>query len=1497
MNNNNENGGGYFSSLTGIRRAVPVILSALAVFIAVCFMTNGTGILGDGTASVLLGLFGCGAYAIPVFLLLHAFFYPEDYAKGLTVSRSIFSIISVLIVSTVEYTIAFWGSELVFAPVEFYASETAGGFIGSILAFGIVSVLGHVGILILAAAIVAIYITFFFTRGDGAFSRVVIAFVGFIVNILAAIERFVKKMIQTAKDKKAEKLLEEEERRSAELLDDQFFAVDNGMKELKIGELGIHESKSVEAEKESTVLNSSVFHKSAVKEEETKTVSSHLPYSPIDDKVPEEKQKEKRRVNLSYGIESARLSEIEAPREMADKPKEPEKESVESAARTADDSAESVFTKDFDPFDFAFSESAAAKASSKAQPKREARGISEFTTPLSSITEQDIIDREREIENQKRIAAFEERKKQIIARARGESVSEPKAPIYKPESLGSAENMGTGAAIAASASGTTISSGVTAATDKAGESTKTVEFSFSDKPKDHAPTISDSISIVFEKPDYVADEAAEVAAHVAEIIERSVPGYTRSANKSYTYTKVTVNEEPEIIAHETAQTKDAVETAESTVSLEADYTEPAAESTVAFEADYTKPAAESTVAAESDYADAESKAYGAYDFAGEIIEKGSADYFDNADEIVTEPAEISPEEASITKEYGIDDIDTASSLQSDESAAVGGYTEAPASFSGIKVISEYNTFEPEETAEDAAAQFKQFEIPEPTTAASIESEVSSPKEDLKIERTMLQPTPDSAYSSVSSARDARYTVIDENMPVSEDLPTEEAVIEDTIEWAKGSQTALPSDADNKDECADGTTLVFEKEEITAEADDTDDGTEEIFGGNDEAEIFEFIESHDDETFEDGKKFNASEEDEEILADEEITEIPKEEQNPAILEQQKMFPSIFGGAAASDTASSADERDYAVSGSPFDNGQALENAADDVEIYADEAYISDISDEIAKDTSEQEYSEYKEEDEPPFDTDEAESDEDDVPFATPVIAPKKEEKPKQKKPDYSNYQFPPIELLGESEQPSDENVQYEIQENADKLIDTLASFDVTASIKGVDRGPRITRYEVVPAKGVLVRKVLALENDIALNLAAESIRMEAPIPGKSAVGVEIPNKHSSSVRLRELLETEEFKSAKSKTTVCVGKDVAGQPIFADIAKMPHALIAGATGMGKSVCINSLMISMLFKARPDEVKFIMIDPKQVEFTMYNGIPHLLVPIVTDVKQAAGTLMWAVEEMERRYSVFKEACVKNIDAYNEKVQINSEIGDPMHRIVIVIDEFAELIMQVKNPVESLVIRIAQKARAAGIHLIIGTQKPVKEVITGLIKSNIPTKMSCKVLSYKDSILMFDKIGAEKLLDKGDMLVAFSSSPKPMRVQGTFVNDDEVEAIMDHLKQFSDGSNYDESVMDGIKRATDKCTKSSDGDSDGDSDSGSSEGYLNDRQFLDAVEVAVNSGKISTSLLQRRLSIGYGKAAKFIDVMCDMGVVGEPNGQKPRDVLISADEWREKLSRTMID
>ena len=530
--------------------------------------------------------------------------------------------------------------------------------------------------------------------------------------------------------------------------------------------------------------------------------------------------------------------------------------------------------------------------------------------------------------------------------------------------------------------------------------------------------------------------------------------------------------------------------------------------------------------------------------------------------------------------------------------------------------------------------------------------------------------------------------------------------------------------------------------------------------------------------------------------------------------------------------------------------------------------------------------FDDEDEPPFESNRV---------VTPAKAKpeKKAEAPVKKGPDFSHYQTPPVNLLGLD--PVTDDDTSEINENTKILIDTLASFNVTASIKGVDRGPRITRYEVVPARGVKVNAITQLYNDICLNLAKEGIRMEAPIPGKSAIGFEIPNQYPKNVRLRELLECDEFINAKSKTFVAIGKDVAGNPVFGDISKYPHALICGATGMGKSVCINSILISMLYRARPDEVRLIMVDPKKVEFKMYSGIPHLLIPVITESKQAAGALMWAVEEMERRYELIEKFNVRNLDAYNEKVTENPSLGEKLPKIVIVIDELADLMMMVRDPVEDLIMRIAQKARAAGIHLIIGTQRPSVQVITGSIKANIPTRMSCKVTSQVDSRTVFDTAGAEKLLNRGDMLYSTTDRPKAFRVQGAFVSDSEVESIMEFLKSQTPDGSYDDEVFAEINKAAQKCgNKKSGGVSADDFDDDTDDtGYYNDQQFLDAVELAIRSGKVSTSLLQRKLSIGYGKAAKYIDAMEEIGIVSEPKGQKPRDVLLSMDEWHEKLSR----
>ena len=1357
MNSKKNSKEGYYSSLTGWHRAVPIVLAALAMFIMICLMAEGTGIAGAGISSVLKGLFSFGAYAIPVMIALHAIFYAEDIAKERLLSRVIFSAITVIVVSCIEYTICFWGTEPAFTPIESYTGATNGGFIGSVVAFAIVKILGPVGLIISAIAVLAIYIAFFFMDGNGALGRFLLAVLGTIANGLAKAEKGVKKLIGKAKEAKANKEKREYEKKSAELLDDPFFAVDNGMKELKINELGILESRNSDDLEENPTLQDSVFHKSAINKDESVKADTDRPNEEvyIAKDEPLSQPAKKRAVNLSYGYASGELFESVGKESKKEdiiyessvfETGEAPKQLVSKANYGIDENADAVFTSAFNPFDFDAAEKIAAKASSKASSVQSA-GITQMEKPIG-VSE---LPTAEEVARQKRLEDFERRKQAILARSKAEEIAQKATSDVAVTPVENPEPVPATAQSATEETSDTVQCGndttVTEAPDVAvetnhtvdfenftsqapravehefgtyhRESPKTVEINFSNEPKkmNDGPIEGAMFKRTFEKPEYKSVNADEAAVLIAEAVAMKNPAYARSANELHTHTQV-----------------------------------------------------------------------------------------------VSDPV-------------AIDDNTYVDEEQNDNCSSAA----------------EYVTETVQPTADE---EFKPYPTPEQMLSAE-SATVAEFEPVLKTERTLVSPTAD-AFTTVLQRRDEKYTVIGEEMNLADDIRvTEDPETDDEVIWSSGEASVSEEVVSFN---SDGSVLDFGTDddyELEEDEDATDDSAE-IFGGLD----FETEEDFDEE------------------------EIPPEEQNEDVLKQQQMFPSIF----RDDNIDQADDTEDEPIEEPY------------IEPYIED---SESFDEVDEDL---------EDDMPPFEN---------ATVAQPVVestpapapAPKKEvvkeEKPKPQKPDYSNYEFPSIELLGLDKEMTDENVQYEIQENADRLIDTLASFNVTASIKGVDRGPRITRYEVVPAKGVKVSSIMNLQDDIALSLAADGIRMEAPIPGKSAVGVEIPNKKSSNVRLRELLETEDFLSMKSKTAICIGKDVAGQPVINDISKMPHLLIAGATGMGKSVCINSLLISILYKARPDEVKLIMIDPKQVEFTMYNGIPHLLIPVVSDAKQAAGALMWAVEEMERRYNLLNPLCVRNVDAYNEKVTADPSLGEPMSKIIIVIDEFADLMLQVKDPVENLVMRIAQKARAAGIHLIVGTQRPSTNVITGTIKANIPSRISCKVASNVDSRTVLDAVGAEKLLNKGDMLFSYAGAIKPLRVQGAFVADNEVEAIMAHIKQFSGGANYDETVMEEIKRAADKCSKKGSNGSDHDDDDGESggEGYLNDKQFLDAVDVAVNTGKISTSLLQRKLSIGYGKAAKFIDVMCDMGIVGESNGQKPRDVLISSDEWHEKLARTMID
>ena len=486
------------------------------------------------------------------------------------------------------------------------------------------------------------------------------------------------------------------------------------------------------------------------------------------------------------------------------------------------------------------------------------------------------------------------------------------------------------------------------------------------------------------------------------------------------------------------------------------------------------------------------------------------------------------------------------------------------------------------------------------------------------------------------------------------------------------------------------------------------------------------------------------------------------------------------------------------------------------------------------------------------------------------------------PPVKEYIFPPYSLLNFETNVKNEDVSEEMRSTAIKLVETLRSFKVKTRIIDVSRGPSITRYELAPEEGVRVRAIENLVDDISLSLATTGIRI-APVPGKSAIGVEVPNKNVSIVYLKELLDNQQFRNAKSRVTVGLGMDVAGSPIYLDIAKMPHLLIAGATGMGKSVCINSMIVSLLYKATPDEVKLILIDPKKVELSIYNGLPHLLVPVVTDPKKAAGSLHWAVTEMDRRFELIEEVGVRDVASYN-RITMDDPDKEFLPQIVIVIDELADLMMTSPKDVEESICRLAQKARAAGMHLVIGTQRPSVDVVTGLIKANVPSRIAFTMASQVDSRTIIDVAGAEKLIGRGDMLYAPVGFSKPVRVQGAFVSESEIEKIIDFIKTNSGVSSYDASVIESIEKEAARC-------GDGKNGSAGDEDVVDDGDplFRAAVELAIESGKISTSLLQRRLSVGYGRAAKLIDKMEQKGIVSAPEGQKPRSVLISRQEFME--------
>ncbi len=1217
MSNRNKTKEGTYSALTGFRRAVPIILTAIAVFCALCFITQDTGAFGRVISNVFLGLFSIGGYFIPALLLIHAIFYPSDAYRKRTVSRVIFSIIALIMISTIAHAITYWNDAPAFSAAEFYKAggeNRGGGVVGGTVAFALTAIFGYVGLVIIAALVFALYITYFFAGGKSTLSKI-------LLKILTAISDFFsskKEVKQEKQIKKAEKSIQRRSRELAEeqeeLLDDEFFAADNGMKELSIPELGIREVRSDKELEANPVLQNKV-HRTAATDSGT---ASSARESETVYKAPAE-ETPRHRVNLDYSTYDS-VHGLSLSVEDSIRKERPDDIIYEQAPANKapgryglDEDAADVFTSDFDPFDLKLNEELTNKQSSKVPRYRneEPEGISEFTEPVSEISEE-------EINKARQRADFEMKKRAALdAQRQYDAAKEELARTAEP-----------------------------------------------------APA------------EAVVEEPAPVTVHEAEPF---IPEYMK--------------DEP----------------------------------------------------------------------------------------------------------------------------ALNRYTE------------------PEQT---------------PVVVDFTEEEAESVRESLKVSRTMLNPTPAPAYTAEPEQEPASaYT------PASTPAYTHTPEAEPAPSYAPAPSQSYGSYAAAAAPEPSISSMGFEFE-TEAEEDE-----EELLEEFTEEAIFEAAEP--EPAYE---------------------EIPEAEQNKDV----KEFRGLFNFLKEEDMKKAAEESPERlieeVQNEPIMQYEEKTAPVLPTEMVFDDDFEEEAEPELIEETEEELF------DEPPFE----------APTYTPAAAAQtqraavqeKKEAPPAERVDYSDYKFPSFDLLARGRVEEDPHQEEEKNLNAEILVDSLSQFNVRVSIKGIDRGPRITRYEIVPARGVKVSSVTSLFNDVALKLGAEGIRMEAPIPGKSAIGVEIPNKNPSTVLLRDLVESDEFIRAESKTMCCLGKDVTGNPVFADIAKMPHVLVAGATGMGKSVCINAILMSILYKARPDEVKFIMIDPKKVEFKGYNGIPHLLIPVVTDVKQAAGALMWAVEQMEKRYEIMEQFDVKKIDNYNERVRENPELGEPLPKIIIVIDELNDIMLQVRKPAEDLIMSIAQKARAAGIHLIIGTQRPSVDVITGVIKANIPSRISCKVASYNDSKTILEQAGAEKLLNNGDMLYISAGAPKALRVQGAFVSDSEVAGIMKHIKAQAKGNIYDEQALEDINRAAQKCSKGGKS-SDDDMDDGGEEssGILNDQQFLDAVELAIKSKKISTSLLQRKISIGYSKAAKYIDAMEDLGIVSEPNGQKPRDILITMDDWHEMLARRSLD
>ena len=1239
--------------LTGFQRAIPILLFALAIFVALCFLTQNTGTLGPLISGVLLGLFSSAAFAVPVLILLHALFYASDLRRGRRLTRLIFSAVFLLTLSCFIYAVTYFGTDVTFDAGGFYRlgkEAVGGGFFGGVLGYAITKVFGSVGMIVLAVLVFSLYLTYFFAGESNSVKAFALKVLATLASAASFVEKKLRLFFRNLKDAKEKRVAAQEKQKKSALLHDDFFAVDNGMQELEIEDLGILETRSEQSIEENPTLHETVYPKGAGEG------AAHT---------------QTRSGSAEHIFSAAGTSPLSDTAETDDRPPiivdAPYTETAEPTTQKKadsyglDESAESVFTQDFDPFDLTVNRTMASRMSSRAPATEE--GVGEYADSLE--------DEYRKKQQADRDAAFERKKQEILAGMKKAGGTAPQATPHRR---------------------------------------RIIEFN--------------------------------------EMGEEIVGGTVRESGGLHTSIEKTVTEEshtgtPHVGENSAAFSFSAVK-AEPSVAPEP----PLATVT---------PSAARTTESPHNYSRAAAFATGIHRNLGGQEEK-------------TTPDAVPYEPVQKTPTYRAEPV--------------------------TEPVRETPTYRAEPVTEPVRE--------------SISNATASSFAESKEEVTFRSYNTEDAYRTVIEKADR-----------NSDEPTIDVA---TVETLRIERSVVPP---------------FDTEE--------DEEEDEPLTGD-------------------------SYEEEDEPSDEEI---PPEERNPKVEEYRSRF-------------------------SFLDEGEKDEEPAEDAEAGEEDDPAQDAP--LSSDTDARE-DEEEDEDAPPFDGGRQVNSRFTEYMSQMKQSEKQaknpaEEKPVYVPPDYSDYKLPSVDFLLRGE--STEGDTEEIQENAEKLIDTLASFKVTASIKGVDRGPRITRYEVVPARGVKVSAVTNLVDDISLAIAAEGIRMEAPIPGKSAIGFEIPNRRPQTVRLRDLIDTEEFALATSKTTACIGKDVTGNPVFGDIAKMPHILVAGATGMGKSVCINAILLSILYKARPDEVKFIMVDPKKVEFNNYNGIPHLLIPVVTESKQAAGALMWAVEEMEKRYELIEALRVKKIDDYNEKVKADPSLGTPMAKIIIIIDELNDLMVQVRDPVENLIMRLAQKARAAGIHLIIGTQRPSVNVLTGVIKANIPSRMTCKVSSNVDSRTILEQGGAEKLLNNGDMLYWPVGKPKPLRVQGAFVSDDELEKVMDYLKAQSKGNTYDESVLEEINRAAQKCSKKKDSMNDDDDDGEESSdgvGYLNDPTFLDIVELALNSGRIATSFIQRKMSIGYGRASKYIDMMEELGIVGEANGSKPRDVLITKDEWHEMLARRSLD